>query len=97
MTQPPQKAWQLLSGPEKWTQGGFSRDSNDNLTEESHPSAVKFCIVGAIFKSYGAADAQMQIKKIQKHHYPARHLSQWNDDPSRTFQEVWAVLRRLDV
>ncbi|WP_460366223.1 DUF6197 family protein, partial [Staphylococcus aureus] len=42
------KARELITPPEKWTQGTSARDKEDVPTSADDPQAVCFCSIGAI-------------------------------------------------
>lgn len=44
------KAKALIDTPEKWTQGTYARDSQDNASSILGDQACKFCSLGALHK-----------------------------------------------
>lgn len=98
-TQPVQvKAHQLLSGPEKWTQGVSYRDANGNpVTREL---ASSYCVYGALRTCYGKKGydaACHKVERVLENRGYGGFISAWNDRPGRTFEEVHALLVEADV
>lgn len=105
------KAWQLLDGPEKWTQGGLSRDAEGVILYGEDGEAieggqpVRWCVLGAMENVLGrgtpafcAACEQLEnILDLPDTDGELVPLATWNDDPARTFDEVRAALIAADV
>lgn len=96
------KAWELLDGPEKWTQGEGARDENGVPVYYNAKNAVCWCLMGALAKCYGSLtpDWYAAVDKVndaltQKHKNIL--VIKWNDDPNRTWQEVHDLLKELDI
>jgi hypothetical protein len=90
------KAWQVLDGPQKWTQGTFARDDCGSPCVAYGPSAVQWCVIGVIQRVYN--------QDLDKRHQVYTRLMQgvndpgpWNDDPKRTWNEVRDKLKELDI
>jgi len=47
------QALEIISDPERWTQGTFARDTTGRTCSYLSYAAVKFCATGAIFKIIG--------------------------------------------
>ena len=87
------KAWQLLDSPEKWTQYEWARGSNGEKASETYPP-VCWCIFGAVKDCYSGISFKSPWVRLQnKLDNPVK----WNDAPERTYEEVYAVLKELDI
>jgi hypothetical protein len=101
------KAWELLDSPEKWTQGTSARNVFGQPVPSTDPSAVCWCASGAIGCCYPTAYQPSGTFPIHARlaNYLAKQpyrpesgtISLWNDDPRRTYEEVVAVLKELDI
>lgn len=98
------KAWELLDSPEKWTQGHGALDSAGlPLFNASSSDAVCWCMEGAIEKAYSNSDwinpklkAAKKVSGIDVNKI-GMILIHWNDAPERTWEEVHALLKELDI
>lgn len=101
------KAWEILSSKEKWTQAAWGRDANGAEVNSSDlENAVCFCLGGAIIKAYGLGINGMRdeyadklLAKLTPHldWGDYSYIFNWNDSPSRTYEEVVALLKELDI
>jgi hypothetical protein len=57
---------ELLSVPERWTQGGSARDANGWLVVPSHPDAVRWCIAGAKCKIDDAGGYSFEAQDLAR-------------------------------
>ena len=57
------EARDLISAPERWTQGFYARNSLGHITEWDSPSAVCWCAEGAVGKAAGAVTDPKQGTK----------------------------------
>lgn len=81
-----------------WTQGASARDAAGERVYLAHdPKAVCWCLVGAIQaeerKQFRASDALYNVLFDKLPRKGFRNLSEWNDEPGRTRDEVLALLR----
>lgn len=97
------KAHELLSGPSKWTKGTFAESALGPVLHNS-VDAVKWCLSGALMRCYGVDTLSIGdplyikvLTQIQTEFPEHNAICEWNDDPSRTFEEVRAILLKLDV
>lgn len=91
------KAWQLIDSPEKWTQKSFARTDGGSDVSVFSSYAVCFCAYGALTRCYpGESDYQNAVAKLRKA-VPHGYVAGWNDAKGRTWQEVHAVLKELDI
>jgi hypothetical protein len=90
------KAYQLIDAPEKWTQGTFARDEHGESCVAYGPSAVQWCVLGALQRVYDQdLDRRHQAYRCLMH--AVTDPSLWNDDPKQTWQEVRDKLKELDI
>lgn len=83
------KPSELLDKPEKWCQGTYARNKDGKLAILGAPSAVSWCILGALkmchFSLYGPE--RQLLDKLT-----GGSVVTFNDTPGRTFEEVRAKL-----
>lgn len=101
------KVWQLLSSRKRWTRGAFATDEFGNPTPIADPTATSWCLAGAIRKCYDRgpirteeyygvnALVQKAIKKVSRGRFGT--VCGWNDSSRRTFDQVKALVKKLDV
>lgn len=94
------KAYELIDSPEKWSQRVSYRDANGKYCDRL--DAVSFCAIGAIYSAYisepiGVLNAVED--KIREHlrSHGWSFISKWNDDPERTWKEVFDTFKELDI
>lgn len=93
------KAYELLDKPEKWTQNAFGKLPNGIATGSKDPEACSWCLSGALIKCYDIYEdsslyQRQRDKVISK---LGIHILRWNDTPGRTYEEVIALLKELDI
>lgn len=89
------KAYELIDKPEKWTKGAFARDANGYRATTNFKEAVCYCIHGALGVAYDGiytAEAERIRRRLG-----LTNLVGWNDAPERTWQEVYNLLKELDI
>ncbi len=93
------KAHEILSSPDKWTQHTLARTADGTPTWVSDPSATCFCTFGALILCYTNGKDHMEKKKKLTDKIGIRFetVGEWNDQPERTFEEVHALLKELDI
>ena len=91
---------EIFSSPERWTQGRAWSDGNKTVTKEE---ATSCCLVGAC--SILESNLELQpltandiIYKVlsglqEPHDGP---MAGYNDDPSRTFEDIQRIAKRAD-
>lgn len=86
----------LLEKPESWCQGANARNMAGTPVSSLDDDACKWCLVGAIIKTYpyalDRAKIHVKIKSIV-----FKDATSWNDDPKRTHAEVLALLKEVEV
>jgi hypothetical protein len=76
------KAWQLLDSKEKWCQGVSTNEKGQR------------CMMSAVEKVYGFMYGE---KRGDLMDYLGQWPTSWNDAPHRTWEEVHALLKELDI
>lgn len=94
-------AWRLIDKPEKWTKGCAARDRADRAVSYRSDRARRFCAYGAIdrvtycdltyydFSLNIAAMSALQNVLLEN-----ADITDWNDDPRRTHDEVRDAFER---
>ena len=94
------KAYELLSDESKWCQGQFAVDKYGNEINQDNKDTVKWCLEGALMHCYVGQDGDAYYtayQRISKALTAGQGISSWNDDPARTYAEVYDLLKRLDI
>ena len=95
------KMHELLVYRRHWTQGTLAREVDGTPCTYRSESACCWCLTGALRKCYpvfwGAALVEQTLLKYISKNYVAMDIAGWNDDPSRTFDQVREMLVELDV
>jgi hypothetical protein len=99
------KVKDILSDESMWTQGAAARERWGEPCPPSSPMAAKYCILGAIYRAYSKPEdriaAANRVKDaINNLGWRCNHpinIGNWNDYPSRTFEDVKKVLERADI
>ncbi len=48
------KAYELIANPSRWTKGGFAKSQYGEIVDPCDSSAVCFCLLGALRRTFGA-------------------------------------------
>lgn len=88
----------LLSGPERWTKGADARDRTGKMRDAESAQACCWCIGGALDKlsNYRSDLAQIMHEAIGDEPGKPTLLCDWNDDPSRTFADIQALMAKME-
>lgn len=97
------KVHELLDSSEKWAKGYYAYDSEGKEVGEFHAHACQWCLAGAVYRCYydrdhpwmENSDIQQVYQKIQQRIGQVIHL--WNDAPERTYEEVYSLVKELDI
>lgn len=94
------KAKDLLDTEDKWTRGIFACDADGQAVGSTEPSAVRWCILGALLHCYPGIDdfrsARTKVMNVIRVRYPASYdVAVFND--TREFVDIKAVLEEADV
>ena len=92
------RARELLADPEHWIQGAYAVDRDSVPQAADGPTAVRWCIVGALRKIGGLPDPEEredQVVVCQR--WLSRHagnvsISNWQDMPGRQHAELLQVM-----
>lgn len=89
-------ARELLSVRKRWTKGVYARDAFCVRVNSGNPSAVSWCLRGAINKVSGKHDRdQTAASSLLEGLLPdGLSIADWQDRPERTHAEVLDVLDR---
>ncbi len=87
------KVQELLT-EDNWVKGSNARDKNNNSVHPTSDEACKWCLFGAIIRCYIATSEILERigDKIEEN-----SVTIWNDDPQRTFEDVEALIKELDI
>lgn len=96
------KAYELLSSKEKWAKRAYAYDEKGAPCDPRDEKAVCFCLLGAIDRCYGKTPMRVRSKDIflgvlEKLKNKVGNVPHWNDAEERTYEEVVAVLKELDI
>ena len=90
------KAYELLSNPLNWNKGNYASDQFGHPVLTNSSLAVKFCIIGAVYKCYND-DENMEAVYRKLVEACEGNPTGWNDRPDRTHSQVIALLKDLDI
>lgn len=103
------KAYEILANPENWTKGTYARDAKGDLADAGLGlTAVSFCVMGAIYRKWGAfvspdvlgdamaLEAHLRQKGIQGTDEHPGTVTYWNDTLA-THADIIATLKELDI
>jgi hypothetical protein len=88
------KAWQLLSGPDKFCKGELAQNREGENVYANSLAAVRWCLVGAIIRCYPEPIRDELLDRI-KRNVKAKCIAVWNDRYG--WRKVRAVLKKLDI
>ena len=88
-----------------WTQGEIARNESGYCVPASDPDAVCWCAVGAIGAAYPIdktmhpdyLEARDSIRRVLSESGVECSISEWNDDPRRTKEEVLDLFRKAGL
>lgn len=90
------KIKELLSDASRWTQHAFARDTIGRNIYTNAEEAYSYCLLGAAMKCYPPTTPARILIKI-KEEIECESILDWNDAPERTFEEVKALVEKLDI
>jgi hypothetical protein len=92
------KMRELLSDESKWTKGTMARNESGIAISTTNGEACCFCLWGAMVWCYGLDLSEYsRVKKQIQVELGLDTIGQWNDQPERTFEEVQALVQKLDI
>jgi len=77
-----------------WGKGQYARDADGNICAVTDAKAVKFCLIGAAKRC--CPEKMNAIRCLLDKELGDIAVS-WNDAPGRTFEEVRALVEKLDI
>lgn len=91
------KVYELLATRDKWTQRSFARNIDDVPVLAESSDAASWCLAGAAVRCYGKNSLEFYnvLKKINASLKTG--IFGFNDHPDRTYEEVFALVKELDV
>ena len=89
------KAYALLSDRSKWTQGALARTASGESIRPRHVDASSWCLYGALLWCYGINTYHDTV--LPRVCSIVGDVSIWNDAPERTYEDVVALCRELDI
>jgi len=110
---PPQTVKELLSSSVSWTQGAFARDQDGKSVYPHDPSAVSWCLLGAISYVYHEdCTACQKVNDLIMDYYAKKNyryvppenrwhvetvIEDWNDSPERSYEDVVELLKNTGI
>lgn len=95
------KAHELLSSPDKWTQGANARSESGASVHQTSPGAIKWNLYGSMARCYPDLENRccqwFIMQKDMRHVLNYDTICEWADKPERTWQEVHDLLFKLDI
>ncbi len=95
------KIKELYSDASKWTKHEFARSNTGTPLPSFAPDATSWCLIGAINKCYSGKEDFTKVYESVRAHMPLVNgiamISNWNDSPTRTFDEIKALVEKLDI
>lgn len=95
------KVSQLLTDASKWTQRRAAIDADGDSVNVQDVAACRFCLSGAIRRCYPDREERFRVLNTVINEIggnaAVRSTMEWNDDPRRTFDEVRALVLKLDI
>lgn len=84
----------LLTPTGRWIKGEEARSTNGRTTPPTSPTAVQFCLLGAVKRIDGKYESQ--VVKALRGALPKNysHIPSFNDDVKRTHAQVIALIKR---
>lgn len=87
---------ELLNKRERWTRGAFARDIEGIRCEPEDQKAQSFCLYGALQKCYPIFE-ERRILLIEVRALINGSIIEWNDDVTRTYEDVISICERLGL
>lgn len=96
------KVSELLDSPNKWCQHAYAKNSRGEPVLSYAKEATCWCLIGAIDACYpleyvrGPQEHDEIMQKL-KDTIGITNVATWNDDPSRTFEEVREAVLKAGI
>ncbi len=92
------KVKELLNSPDKWIQGSFGQNAQGESVGSLGDDVVCWCLAGAVNKCYYENATSGQWSEIMgKIQNEVGNVVKYNDDPRRTFEDIRALIEKLDI
>ena len=91
------KVHELLSAPDRWTQGAAARRVDESCTDPRDPEAVSWCLAGAIMRCYDNPGEHWFVVEKVTEELSTSCILAWNDHQGRTWKEVIELAQRVDI
>lgn len=90
------KIYELLDKPEKWCQHHLAEDRHGRRVFPNTSAACKWCLLGAAIICYPNDDEHSVVWGKIADATGANGVT-WNDENGRTYADVAALCKKLDV
>lgn len=93
------KIHELLDSPSKWTKGHYARDKDGENVAPRSVMACCWCLAGAVLKCYefeARGEVSRKISDAVRERKGEGYVS-WNDDRATRYEEVFDLVKKLDV
>lgn len=91
----------LFKDKSNWTKCANARTKEGKAVCVTSPHAASWCLLGACFKVYGSSLEATDKFRHQVNYYLKRErtagVTNWNDAPERTFEEIYKLVNDLDI
>ena len=85
----------LFRYPKRWCKGAFAKNKEKMAVDVFDTDACAWCLSGAVMKVYPDNPDRI-LKKLSKL-INSNYLIHWNDNPSRTFEEIRAFVVKAGI
>lgn len=92
----PKTLQELYARDWTWTQGAAARTLDGRAVNASNPKACCFCLAGALAVIY-SDEADIKVRAALRYRTHPLWLSEWNDDPGRTIDDVRKLVEEAGV
>lgn len=89
----------LLSGTHRWTQRAYARNGRNAHVNVDSPNAVCHCLTGALRLCYPDrySTERIMVRSAIIKAIGGGSITEWNDDPARTFSHIKGLVELLDI
>jgi hypothetical protein len=98
------KAYELIDKPEKWTKGVAYILKNGNrlvnpvwLISDNLDNVKCMCLETTLWVAYPNEDDRQAAMTNLRLSIDTDYIYKWNDAPERTWEEVYGLLKELDI
>jgi hypothetical protein len=92
------KAYELLSDESKWAKKSYAYETTGGPCDPRSETACSWCVMGAIERCYFDGNmSRRHMDAIYKVETKVGSVPIWNDAKERTYEEVIALLKELDI